>query len=87
MGLESGNASCGAGNAVCLRLSPAGIANKLCAVASSCIVLALVLTHFNPRRFRIHPIPYLSDAGIRDPERIIISFGYVVRIVRSFSSQ
>lgn len=71
----------GASDISCLRLSPSRLANGLCAIASCCIILSLSLTHFNPRRFRIHPIPYLSDAGIRDPERIIISFGCVFTVV------
>lgn len=56
-------------------LCPRQLAFALCIVSTSVILAALSLTHFNPKRFRIHPIPYLSDAGMRDPERIILSFG------------
>lgn len=47
----------------------------LCLVASVSITAALVMTHFHPGKLRIHPIPYLSDASMRDPERIVMSFG------------
>lgn len=44
-------------------------------LASTSIVSSLLLVHYLPKRFRIHPYPYLSDAGLRDPERIVLSFG------------
>lgn len=62
--------------------SPAG--SRLCAsklsvvvvaLSSVTIVTALSLVKFNPRRFQIHPLPYLSDAGLFDPERVVISLG------------
>lgn len=58
---------------LCLR--PHLLARALVVLSAVAIVTALLLTHFVPGRFRIHPYPYLSDAGLRDPERIVMSFG------------
>lgn len=58
-----------------LHLRPHLLARAVVVVSAVTIVAALLLTHFIPTRFRIHPYPYLSDAGLRDPERIVISFG------------
>ncbi|GAB0491752.1 hypothetical protein MMPV_003007 [Pyropia vietnamensis] len=33
---------------------------------------------YYPGRFRIHPLPYVSDAGLRDPERILLGIGLSV---------
>lgn len=58
-----------------LALSTSKIARALCSVASTFVVISLLMVKYMPRRFQIHPLPYLSDAGIRDPERILLSFG------------
>lgn len=58
-----------------LHLRPHKLAHSVIILSSSAILTALLLTQYLPSRFRIHPYPYLSDAGLRDPERIIISAG------------
>lgn len=58
-----------------LSLRPHLFGRAVVTISGLTILTALLLTHFNPRRFRIHPYPYLSDAGLHDPERIIINFG------------
>lgn len=58
-----------------LYLRPHLLARAVVITSSVTILTALLLTHFIPGRFRIHPYPYLSDAGLRDPERIVLSFG------------
>jgi len=44
-------------------------------IASTTLIASLCGVAFNPRRFQIHPIPYISDAGLFDPERIVLSMG------------
>lgn len=58
-----------------LSLRPHLLARAVVLLSALSIVAALLLTQYIPGRFRIHPYPYLSDAGLRDPERIVISFG------------
>lgn len=58
-----------------LSLRPHRLARAVVVLSTLSIVTALLLTHYIPGRFRIHPYPYLSDAGLRDPERIVLSFG------------
>ena len=64
-----------------LTLYPKTFGNLTVAVASVSIVISLLLTQYIPNRFRIHPYPYLSDAGLRDPERIVISFSLALASV------
>lgn len=73
--MDSGLGSSDSLNGPSLTLSAPRIAKILCFISSFTVILALSLTHFNPRRFRIHAWPYLSDAGLHDPERIVLSFG------------
>lgn len=61
-----------------LKLHPARLARFTVFFSILIIVTALLLTQFYPKRFRIHPYPYLSDAGLRDPERFILSSGMVI---------
>lgn len=58
-----------------IAFSPAHLSALVTAVSSATIVTSLLLAHYIPTRFRIHPIPYLSDAGLRDPERFILCLG------------
>lgn len=58
-----------------VRVSAPLLARIVIGAATISIGGALFLTHSNPRRFRIHPLPYVSDAGLYDPERILLSFG------------
>lgn len=44
-------------------------------LAAGTLVVSLCGVYLNPRRFQIHPIPYVSDAGMFDPERIVLSMG------------
>eukprot|EP00177_Eucheuma_denticulatum_P002106 GFKZ01003760.1.p1 GENE.GFKZ01003760.1~~GFKZ01003760.1.p1 ORF type:complete len:299 (+),score=12.80 GFKZ01003760.1:49-945(+) len=64
-----------------LKSQPHHWALAVLLLASPTIVVALLLVHFIPWRFRIHPLPYLSDAGLRDPERVILSFGLALAAV------
>lgn len=58
-----------------LSVQPRRLAVFILALAPVTIVVSLLLTQFYPQRFHIHPLPYLSDAGLRDPERYILSLG------------
>lgn len=58
-----------------VTLRPARLARLAIFLSALSITIALLLTHYLPNRFRIHPLPYLSDAGLRDPERIFITLG------------
>lgn len=69
---------CSQGNAGMLCVSARLLSLIVCTCAPCVITTSLLLTHYLPRRFRIHPLPYLSDAGLRDPERIILSLGLSV---------
>ncbi|PXF48864.1 hypothetical protein BWQ96_01420 [Gracilariopsis chorda] len=61
-----------------LKLHPAQLARYTVFLSAPTIVASLLLTQFYPKRFRIHPYPYLSDAGLRDPERFILSGGMAI---------
>lgn len=60
---------------VTASLRPHLLARFVCILSASTIIAALLMRHFIPNRFRIHPYPYLSDAGLRDPERFVQTFG------------
>jgi len=59
----------------CLRINPAACTTACIATASTTLVACLTLTQYYPGRFHIHPLPYVSDAGLRDPERILLGAG------------
>lgn len=60
-----------AGVGICARK----LSTAVVGLSSVTILTALSLVRFNRRRFQIHPLPYLSDAGLFDPERVVISLG------------
>lgn len=58
-----------------IRIRPDCMAIAVVSISATAIITALLLVRYIPSRFQIHPYPYLSDAGLRDPERVILSFG------------
>ena len=63
-----------AGNAG-VRVSIPLLARLVIVISTTSIGGCLVYVRTNPRRFRIHPLPYVSDCGLYDPERIVLVFG------------
>ena len=61
-----------------LHVWPRVLALFVIILASFTIIVSLLTTQYYPNRFRIHPLPYLSDAGLRDPERYILSLGLAI---------
>lgn len=61
--------------APCLRIDPAASTAACIATATATLTVCLLLTQYYPGRFHIHPLPYVSDAGLRDPERFLLGAG------------
>lgn len=70
-----GNGNNSGGGVGTPRVSARMLSILVILMASTSITASLLMRHLNPRRFRIHPLPYVSDAGLADPERIVLSFG------------
>lgn len=64
--------------APCLRINPAACTAACIATATATLGVCLLLTQYYPGRFHIHPLPYVSDAGLRDPERFLLGAGLSV---------
>lgn len=61
-----------------LRIDPAACTTACITTATVTLTVCLLLTQYYPGRFRIHPLPYVSDAGLRDPERFLLGAGLSV---------
>ncbi len=58
-----------------VRVRASALTRLVISIATLSIGGCLVYVHTNPRRFRIHPLPYVSDCGLYDPERIVLAIG------------